>query len=306
MAQLKAGSTVGGVAMLLALKPSNLVEGAGTVNQFLGVDANNNVQFLTVFQSRMQGTLKAYSSGGSNNTPSALSTIDSFPFTAPFTTATNIGSLSSARTGVAGSSSLTSGWGIGGITPGSPEVTTIDYFPFSAPFTTATSAGNLNVGRARLASTASNLTAFVTGGQSPPFNSFESFPFSAPFTTATSLGNLFPSRSASMGQSSIQTGYISGGFTSPSSTYVATIDSFPFTAPFTGTTSVGSLSQARTTGASQSSTSSGYSSGGTTNPAAVTTSSNRIDSFPFSAPFTTATNNGSLSVARWIVSGQQY
>jgi hypothetical protein len=93
-------------------------------------------------------------------------------------------------------------------------------------------------------------------------------------------------------------GYTSGGYaTSPTPGKVDTIDKFPF-AVDTNASDVGNLSQARNVRAGQSSSESGYASGGYAPPQVTT-----IDKFPFSTD-TNATDIGDLTQARNNLVGQ--
>jgi hypothetical protein len=81
-----------------------------------------------------------------------------------------------------------------------------------------------------------------------------------------------------------------------------TIDKFPF-ATNANATDVGDLSVARRAVAGQSSTTTGYSSGGEAAPAPPFVVGNTIDSFPF-ATDANASDVGDISVARSFVAGQ--
>ncbi len=91
-------------------------------------------------------------------------------------------------------------------------------------------------------------------------------------------------------------GYTSGGF-SPAISYTRTIDKFSF-ASDANATNVGLFTQGRYVVAGQSSTVSGYSSGGSTFPA-----TNVIDKFPFSSD-ANATSVGILTQTRSAAAGQ--
>ncbi len=295
MATLKAGTTVGGAALLLKLKPSHLTEGAGEAGQFLGVDYDNNVKFLSNFRFSGYGTVAGFASGGTNGGGDVAS-VDKFPFTSPFTTAASIGSLTLAREAGAGISSGTEGFTAGGkVRPiGYLGIATVDKFPFTvAPFVTATTAGNLTKSISGGAGQSSSNHGYHSGGYQNYVGTVagvDKFPTVAPFTAATTVGNLTQSRDNGVGQTSSTEGFTSGG-SNPFA--VATIDKFPFNAPFTTATSAGSLSQARWKAGGHSSTTEGFTSGGSTPTEAST-----IDKFPFTSPFTTATSAGSLSAAR--------
>jgi hypothetical protein len=77
-----------------------------------------------------------------------------------------------------------------------------------------------------------------------------------------------------------------------------TIDRFPFAAPFTSASDVGDLTIARRGTSGQSSTTHGYTSGGSDSPFGGSSSLNVIDRFPFAAPATNATDVGDLADER--------
>ena len=95
-------------------------------------------------------------------------------------------------------------------------------------------------------------------------------------------------------------GYTSGGFSDPQ-TYRNTIDKFAF-ATDGNATDVGDLTLARASVAGQSSTESGYTSGGS-NPSQPTAAQNIIDKFPFAADGN-ATDVGDLTSVRQRFAGQ--
>lgn len=151
----------------------------------------------------------------------------------------------------------------------------------------------------------SSSDGYVSGGLTPsasPSDVVDRFPFAAPFVTATDLGNLSVPRYVSAGQSSSNDGYTSGGRNnSPSALTLNVIDEFPFSTPFVTATDVGDLVVGRRELSGQESTTDGYSSGGQAAPPEART--NRIDRFPFSSPFATATDIGNLTVDKDEVSG---
>jgi hypothetical protein len=175
--------------------------------------------------------------------------IDRFPFSTPFTTATDVGDLSVAKASLMGQSSSENGYTSGGYVPASPpSAEVIERFPFSTPFTTATNIGSLSQGRSR-GTSQSSLTDGYTSGGFQFLTRIDKFPFSTPFTTATNIGSLSQGRNDQAGQSSSDSGYTSGGYSPAPSTN--TIDKFPFSTPFTTATDVGDLFQARALSAGQ-------------------------------------------------------
>jgi hypothetical protein len=146
---------------------------------------------------------------------------------------------------------------------------------------------------------------YTSGGQqptSPLDNTIDKFPFPSD-SNATDVGDLTVARHTLVGQSSDTSGYTSGGVTpSPSPVVTNTIDKFPF-ASDANATDVGDLTAARRgPPAGQSSTTSGYTSGGSI-PTSSPLYTNVIDKFPFSSDGN-ATDVGDLTVARHAVAGQ--
>lgn len=244
-----------------------------------------------------QGLVAGYISGGISY-PLERNTIDSFPFSTPFTTATDVGDLTYGRYQGPGQSSSKDGYTSGGATATNPNfvVNTIDKFPFSTPFTTATTAGSLSLSRNTSAAQSSEVNGYTSGGYNtttPPvpsdcLNTIDRFPFSTPFTTATDVGDLSITRNYCAGHSSDINGYTSGGnrdFTGQN-----VIDRFPFSTPFTTATDTGDLSGVMGDHAGLSSSQNGYTAGNYSIPGPSI-----INRFPFSTPFTTATDIGDLA-----------
>jgi len=301
MAQLKAGSTIGGVAILVdspAAVPVNSLNISGTkeANKYIGI-TNGVLTYGNVesFTWTFGGTLSGFTSGGNSPAVTVINSVYSFPFSSSFSIS-DIGNLSSSRENLAGHSSDTEGFSSGGYGSFS-ESSGIDKFPFSSPFVTAADVGNLSQAREDLSGHSSQNLAFSCGGSNffnDNLNRIDSFPFSSPFATSSDVGNLSVGRMRTASQSSISTGFVSGGYFSPPITRTNVIDKFPFSASFTTATDAGDLSAAREKCTGLSSPSIGFSAGGSPGPTIV----NVIDKFPFSASFTTATDAGDLSAAR--------
>jgi hypothetical protein len=146
------------------------------------------------------------------------------------------------------------------------------------------------------------ISGYTSGGYIPALptvsNVIDKFPFSTN-SNASTVGNLTVRRLGSAGQSSTVSGYNSGGLAPPSapSPIVSNVvDKFPFAAN-ANATDVGDLTVARYYVSGQSSTVSGYTSGGTS------PYSNVIDKFPF-ATDANATDVGDLTLARAESAGQ--
>ena len=259
----------------------------------------NNLAFLgdTTGQSSssiFQGTNFGYQSGGG---PPFNNVIQKFPF-ASDANATDVSDLTSARSGIAGQSSSRFGYSSGGNIPG--ETNIIDKFLFFSG-ANATNVGDLTLARSFAAGQSSDANGYgyTSGGSGPGSvydvrNIIDKFPFAAD-TNATDIGNLTIARSGVAGQSSQEYGYSCGGMISgPPQVNTNVIDKFPFSAD-ANATDVGDLTIARTPAAGQSSTVSGYNSGG----------SSVIDKFPF-ATDANATDVGDLFFANRSGGGQQY
>ena len=175
-----------------------------------------------------------------------------------------------------------------------PEVTNrIDKFPF-ATNANATDVGDLTLERRAVTGQSSDVSGYTSGGYPsggyvppgipPSVNIIDKFPFAAD-ANATDVGDLLSRRNSLAGQSSSVSGYVSGSSN--------VIEKFPF-ASNGNATDVGDLTVGRS-GAGQSSTENGYTSGGS--------SSNVIDKFPF-ATDANATDVGDLTVGRVQSAGQ--
>lgn len=237
-----------------------------------------------------------YTSGGSSG-----NVIDRFSF-ATNANATDIGDLTVNRNYTTGQSSSTTGYTSGG----ESSLNNIDRFPF-ATSANATDVGDLTEARSGVSGQSSAVSGYTTGGAPGPgvTNIIDRFPFSTN-ANATDVGDLTLARVYGTGQSSTVSGYTSGGgFNIPSFTNYNTIDKFSFVSNG-GATDVGDLSDTapvtgRQGGGGQSSTVSGYTSGGLIGFA---TPGNRIDKFPFAAD-ANATDVSDLSIDRGYNAGQQ-
>ena len=239
-----------------------------------------------------------YTSGGNGPV-----TINKFPFSADGN-ATDIGDLTVSRVTHTGQSSIVNGFGYASGGAGPSNV--IDKFPFTSD-ANATDVGDLTLGRYGPSGQSSTTSGYTSGGSTSPTNAMtdtiDKFPFTSD-ANATDVGNLTVARRHGAGQSSTTHGYTSGGGTAPPAGPVSgilgsnVIDKFSFSADGNAT-DVGDLTVSRYGAAGQSSTTHGYSSGGTHNPLSV------IDKFPFSTD-ANATDVGDLTVGRWYAAGQQY
>ena len=226
--------------------------------------------------------------------------IEKFPFTSN-ANATDIGDLADASIGAGGGqSSSTHGYTAGG------RFTYIQKFSFTTDGDATTNSGGLAVstGAAAGQSDAINAFGYVTGGTILPStvrNDIQKFSFASE-AAATDIGNLTEGRFYMSGQSSETHGYTTGGqngYSGPTlSTNSDRIDKFSFSSNGNAT-DVGNLLQAKYGGsAGQSSTVSGYTSGGSP-------TTYHIEKFPFSTD-ADATDVGDLVTNRVYMTGQQY
>jgi hypothetical protein len=199
------------------------------------------------------------------------------------------------------------GYTVGGSSTSSSDPSmssTMDRFPF-ATNVTAASIGSLR-GLFNLGSSGnSSLTnGYIGGGRIVVFpspgiradvNTIEKYAFAAGNSSAVS-GNLTRKSRRASSQSSSTSGYTSGGdIGEPTFAASNVIDKFPF-ASDANATDVGDMTIAGGVRAGQSSTVSGYASGGST-------SINTIDKFPF-ATDANATDVGDLTQSRGAAAGQ--
>jgi hypothetical protein len=243
-----------------------------------------------------------YAAGGWTTTN--LDTVDKFPLTAPFVTASDVGNLTAAFQLGAGTQSSTEGFVVGG-TPAFYR-RSVDSFPFAAPFATASDAGDLRVDIVNTTAVSDGTYGYVLGGRFGPASplkftaEIQRFPFSAPFATTTDVGNIAAAGIAyqTSAQSSTD-GYRMGGGTDGTATGIQDdITRFPFSTPFVTASNIGTISENRREGAGVQSDTHGYSGGGVSNSGSSYVETDSIDSFPFASPFATATVVGDLIVAR--------
>ena len=268
---------------------------------------------LTVSRAYLAGqssSTSGYSSGGYGGA-SALpndyrDVIDKFPFSSD-SNATDVGDLLEATNGNSGNSSSSNGYSCGG-SPSGGNVNIIQKFPFASDGN-ATDAADLLSATQSLAGQNSSVSGYQSGGSSPYQNVIQKFPFSSD-SNATDVGDLVKTRSRAAGQSSSTHGYVSGGQLGPTDggTSTTTFEKFSF-ASDGNATNVGNITNTSGTDdgrgyvAGQSSTTSGYSTGGSRGN--VPGRSNIIDKFP-TASDADATDVGDLTINVLASTGQQY
>lgn len=294
-----------------ASPPPNAIH-ANTIDKFpFASDANaSDVGDLTQARSDIAGqssSSNGYVSGGYGYpSPSVLNIIEKFPFSSD-TNATDVGDLITTVHSLLGHSSTSEGYTSGGEAPGVAVPfngsNVIQKFPFSSD-TNASDVGDLTAERKEGTGYSSSSNGYSLGGifAFSPLLNMEKFSFSTD-ENATSLGDLLiqgltSANNSNGGVSSDLAGYWSE--TRPAGTNQIQKFSFVNETIFSG---VGDLTQARTQGAGQGSTPSGYFSGGLAAPP-PTNYSNVIDKFPFSTD-ASATDVGDLTQARYQLEGQQ-
>lgn len=235
------------------------------------------------------GSSCGYSSLGARLPFNLCTNIERFPF-ASDSPASDIGNLTEGRYNAAGTNSTVAMYAAGGFHPGVQNF--IDKFPFAQEGGDGTDVGDLSQARDGPAGHSSPVSGYNSGGNNT--KTIDKFPFASD-ANATAVGQLANCVHRAAGTSSVDAGFAAG--TQPT---LANIEKFPFASDGPAT-DIGELSQARHgRPAGQSSSTHGYSSGGTSpsGPRVYT-----IDKFPF-ASGGTASNVGNLLVNRRAGSGQ--
>ena len=248
-------------------------------------------------------TASGYTSGGTTPVATYDTVIQKFSFSADGNS-TDVGDLTIGRRWLSGQSSENSGYSSGGQNPTHPTASagalnTIDKFPFSAD-ANATDVGDLSVTSYSLTGQSSTENGYSSGGQQPSRSDvIDKFPFASD-GNATDVGNLLQRTSNVTGQSSTTHGYTVGGTDYVGSPILTTtIQKHSFTVDGNAT-DVGDLLSKLQLAAGQSSSASGYTSGGDLSPGF----SNVIQKHSFSSDGN-STDVGDLTVARYNTAGQQ-
>lgn len=196
------------------------------------------------------------------------------------------------------------GFTSGGVTPGPLFVNTIDRFPFATD-SNATDVRDLAAVKHSGSGQSSSTNGYNSGGVSPPntlVGNIERFLF-ANNSNASDVGNLTVPKRNTAGHSSTDNGYMSGGFfLSPPPDITNVIEKFPFASAVTAT-DVGDLNQQRVWAAGQSSSVSGYTSGGISEPWTPGVGVNTIYKFSFAVD-ADSTDIADLTTARRLTVGQ--
>lgn len=240
------------------------------------------------------GTTSGYTLGGHNGT-SRETSIGKFSLSTDSGSA-DVGDLSAQRDALAGGSSSTHGYGLGGqdLNPNIPTTSIImDKFSFSTEGT-ATNIGDLSRQYLSAAPSMSTTHGYVMGHEISPGvvtqgTTVDRYSFSSD-ANGTDNAELVTGRHSAAGHSSTTHGYASGGRAHDAPTGIDKIDKFPFANGGTGT-EVGTLTQATQHARGNHSSTHGYRIGGSGGPRV-----NTIDKFPFSSD-TNATDVGELTAA---------
>jgi hypothetical protein len=252
--------------------------------------------------SGQSSTVSGYTSGGNSN--SNADYIDKFSF-ASGGNATDVGEISSSRCCPSGQSSLENGYISGGArnTPPSPIHDSIAKFPFAAD-ASSTDIATFNGGSAAGVGNSSRENGYVSGGTTSPgsqADGIRKFPFASD-TPGINIATLTFARSAIAGQNSSTHGYATGGGgLPPVSPQKDRIEKFPF-ASDSPASDIGELLCKTDCASGQSSTASGYMSGGDFEPGSVT---DTIQKFPFASD-NPASDVGNLTIAKDDTAGQSF
>ena len=229
-------------------------------------------------------------------TPSNTTQIEKYSLSAN-TTGSDHGDLTVAKRATMGTNSQTDGYAMGGYVSG--HVTGINKFSMGSSANAVTH-GNLTAAISNQSGTGcSSLTDGYRASGSithpTPITQIDRFMFQSN-TTVNDHADLSTASQYACGTSSATHGYVAGGFagTQVDAAHTARIDKFSFSNQATAT-GHGNLSVARARGATSSSLTKGYFSGGSTTVAAPY--GTVVDTFAFSAN-TTATDHGDLRAAK--------
>ena len=242
---------------------------------------------------------------GGQVTPTVIPTrLTSFPMSAPFVTATDVGSISESKSTGAGVNSSTDGHSVGGSpTGGDPAAvaTSVARFPFSVPVASSTSIGDLTAARAGSGGGNSSTDGYVAmafvPSQPAQSQTIERFPFASPFVTATNIGSATAGIQEGAHISSATDGYLVGGFrpaVGPAG--YPQINSYPFSSPFTTALVVANQLRSRARMANNTGSIAdglGMIVGG--QQIGDLGGDQQIDIFPFAAPFTISVSIGTLT-----------
>jgi hypothetical protein len=239
-----------------------------------------------------QGSNYGYSAGGAP-TP-RYTAIERWPFSS-FITADDVGDLAVGVYYNAGNNSLTDGYTSGGFSPTVPGTTnTIQKFSFANPSSGGSDVADLATAVERVCGQSSSTDGYTSGSYPTPIvGIIQKFPFASDFSgTASNIGGLLAnaSRYGPAGQSSSNYGYVSGGY-DPG--YRTDVYRFSFSSDGDAT-NIGDLTTGRRYLTGHSSSTDGFTSGGT-GPTIAT-----IQKFPFASDWNgTSANVGNLTQATY-------
>ena len=270
-------------------------------------DINPAVPLGRVASSSQTSSTHGYQSGGLYHPPTTLGTnnIQKWSFSSPYD-GSDIGDLTVPVFRPYGSSSPTDGYSSGG-RGGSPlsAQNVHDKFPFASDGN-ASDVGDLTVAKYTAGGNSSDVASYIAGGTNGSlYNVIEKIPF-ASGGTATDVGDLLSTHTDGGNANTTEYGYVvggsNGGYTEAN---LNVIQRFSYSSDG-NSTDYADLANGVHSNAGCSSTSHGYSTGGTSSPAATPPGAaiNVIQKFPFSTA-SNATDVGDLTSILTHHSGNQ-
>jgi hypothetical protein len=291
--------------MALTLSNTSIYQGGTTVDdsENLFVDHFRTAQRVRTSPWVYPGLNRGYVGLGSP--VPGLTTYDTFPFAAAVTNAIPGGFFTrGADQTSSATNSETHGYSAGGGNAASPFLVAdiIDRFPFAADYSEAVSVGELSVGRWFLGAHSSYTHGYCSGGRTAATptvvrtNTIDKWPFAAETgVLATAVAGMGSALDQLYSHSSQTDGFATGG----TPTTNTTIFRFPFAVDGI-VSNVGNIAANRSAGASISSLTHAYNSGGLSAASAVLAT---IERFPFANPSGGSSNIGNLSVTRYQTGG---
>jgi hypothetical protein len=281
------------------------VSSQNTIDKFPFATNSNATDVGDLTAARSENTGNSSQTSGYASASNNVNTIQKFPFATDTNATSTTNLLNSYSGGAQGQSSSTHGYVSGGSVTSLGTVNTIQKFTFATD-TNATDVGDTTILHFQGSGQSSFVSGYITGGFDGPdiipnlLNTIDKFPF-ATDSNVTDVGDITVVRRGQAGQSSTVSGYTTSGFRGPpENVRVNSIEKFPFSTD-TNATDIGDLTRLVAFSAGQSSTVSGYTSGG--EPGSPQPQNN-IDKFPFVTD-TNATDVGDLTQGRYSLAGNQ-
>ena len=255
--------------------------------------------------SAQQSSTYGYISGGgtgSGTNPTGTNRVQSWPFASNANTVWNGAYITVAKHNVAGASSSTDGYIMGGFNTPTVQHGVIEKFPFSSNTTSSAQTGLLTQPRFASGSNSSAARGYTVGGAVTPgasVNVIDKFPFAAG-GNATDVGDLPTVNRDMASQNSGTHGYATGGWA-----WKTVMRKFSF-ATDGNATDVADLPALIGRAAGQSSGTDGYTSGGYTTSGPANLVTTNITKFSFATDADAVDYAQDLTVARMGQSGTQY